>query len=96
MERFFVRVDGKDHALSTVTAGRFVLLLAIEISWQVAVDHSVEWLELRNVCPINILEIRANFGTGQFRASVSERGFSECVIGGSEIEVKFLANGELR
>lgn len=56
-----------------MASGRQVLLLAVEESWLITVDHKVEWLELRNIPIVHILEVRVNGSTSEFLARVVER-----------------------
>lgn len=91
-----IRVDGKDHAHSTVAFGREVRLLAVEESWLITVDHKVEWLELGNIALVHVLEVGVNGGAGEFLARFVERRLGQGVVHGPEIKVDFLPDGDFR
>lgn len=89
-----IGVDGKDHALSTVALWRQILLLAVEESWLITVNHQVEWLEFGNIGLVHVLEVRVNGSTSKFLARFAKGRLGQGVVGCPEIEVDFLPDGD--
>lgn len=90
-----VGVDRKDHALLAVAIGRAVSLLAVEESGLVAVEDEVKGLGFGDVGLVGVLEVGVDGGAGQFLAWVRERRLGQGVVDGAEVEVDFLAGGDL-
>ena len=86
-----IDIDGKHHPLGAVRVGSLVPLLAVKVSWPIAIKGDVEGFEVGDVVGVEVVKVGVELSTGELGAWLLEARFSQGVVESTEIEVDALA-----